>query len=286
MDWNLNRINDYLFKWVFGREENKEILLSFLNSVLSPEGQDELADIALAERELDPEHITDKMSRLDILGKANDGSIINIEVQIANQHDIAKRTLYYWAKLYQGQLQKGQRYKELSRTITVNVLNFTFLPDAGKYHSMFSLYEAQSGHRLNKDLEIHFLELSKWKALSVPPKTRLDKWLMYLSNADPKEMEAIAMSEPAIRKALTAEEIFLKQDKERYLYEMREKALLDHVSAIEGAKEEGKVEGRVEGKIEALRETAQRMVGIGIPTADIAKVTGLSEEDILKLQHH
>ena len=94
------------------------------------------------------------------------------------------------------------------------------------------------------------------------------------------------MSEPAIRKALTAEEIFLKQDKERYLYEMREKALLDHVSAIEGAKEEGKVEGRVEGKIEALRETAQRMVGIGIPTADIAKVTGLSEEDILKLQHH
>ncbi|QDR79877.1 PD-(D/E)XK nuclease family transposase [Sporomusa termitida] len=53
------------------------------------------------------------------------------------------------------------------------------------------------------------------------------------------------MSEPAIRKALTAEEIFLKQDKERYLYEMREKALLDHVSAMEGAgkgKEAGKTE--------------------------------------------
>ncbi|WP_242831271.1 Rpn family recombination-promoting nuclease/putative transposase [Desulfitobacterium dehalogenans] len=41
------------------------------------------------------------------------------------------------------------------------------------------------------------------------------------------------MCEPAIRKALTAEK-FLKQDKERYLYEMRENALLDHVSVIEG----------------------------------------------------
>ncbi|KTE92004.1 transposase [Desulfitobacterium hafniense] len=291
MDWNLNRINDYLFKWVFGRPENKEILLSFLNSVMSPEGQDELADIALAERELDPEHINDKLSRLDILGKGNDGSIINIEVQIANQYDIDKRTLFYWAKLYQGQLQKGQRYKDLSRTITVNVLNFEFLPDSQRYHSMFSLYEAHTGYRLNRDLEIHFLELSKWKALSIKPKTRLDKWLMYLSNANPQEMEEIAMNEPAIRKALTAEEIFLKQDNERYLYEMREKALLDHISNIEGAKEEGmaegiakgRVEGRAEGRAEANKEIALKMLELGMSLSDIVKATGLSEDEIQKL---
>ncbi|MEN6414774.1 MAG: Rpn family recombination-promoting nuclease/putative transposase [Veillonellales bacterium] len=278
MEWNLNRINDYLFKWVFGREENKEILLSFLNSVLSPSGQDELADIMLAERELDPEHIADKMSRLDILGKGNDGSIINIEVQIANQYDIDKRTLYYWAKLYQGQMQKGQRYKELSRTITVNVLNFAFLPKEEKYHSMFALYETETGYRLNRDLEIHFLELSKWKQLQVPPRTRLDKWLMYLSNANPEEMEEIAMSEPAIRKALSAEEIFLKQDKERYLYEMREKAILDHISAISGAEEKGRAEGN--------RETAKRLLDMGMSVSDIAKATGLSETEVRQLQCH
>ncbi|WP_425058481.1 hypothetical protein SCACP_31360 [Sporomusa carbonis] len=275
MDWNLNRINDYLFKWVFGREENKEILLSFLNSVLSPDGRDELADITLAERELDPEHITDKLSRLDILGKGSDGSIINIEVQIANQFDIDKRTLYYWARLYQGQLQKGQKYKDLSRTVTVNVLNFNFLPNMDKYHSMFSLYEAQTGYRLNRDMELHFLELSKWKALSIPPRTRLDKWLMYLSNASPQEMEEIAMSEPAIRKALTAEEIFLKQDKERYLYEMREKALLDHISAVSGAEEKGKTEKAI--------EIARKMFNRGMSIEDIMDITGLSVEDIRKM---
>lgn len=277
MEWNLNRINDYLFKWIFGREENKEILLSFLNSVLSPEGQDELIDIALAERELDPEHITDKMSRLDILGKGNDGSIINIEVQIANQQDIDKRTMFYWAKLYQGQLQKGQRYKDLSRTITVNILSFNFLPEAKKYHSMFSLYEAESGYRLNKDLEIHFLELAKWKALQALPRTRLDKWLMYLSNANSKEMEEIAMSEPAIRKAMSAEEIFLKQDKERYLYEMREKALLDHISAISSAEEKGKTEGK--------SEVAMKMLARGMSVEDIAEVTGFTVMYIEKLRN-
>lgn len=87
------------------------------------------------------------------------------------------------------------------------------------------------------------------------------------------------MSEPAIRKALTAEEIFLKQDKERYLYEMREKALLDHVSAIEGAKEEG----IAEGKAQANNEIALKLLEMKLPLSDIVKATGLTEEEISKL---
>ena len=96
---------------------------------------------------------------------------------------------------------------------------------------------------------------------------------MYLSNADPKELEEIAMSEPAIRKALTAEEIFLKQDKERYLYEMREKALLDQVSAMEGAREEGRA------------EIVLRMLSRGMSVTEVADLTGLSTADVEHLKH-
>ena len=128
MAFRLNRLNDYFFKWLFGREERKDILLSFLNAVLSLEEQAELIDITVAERELDPEGLHDKQARLDIVGKASDGSLINIEVQIANQYDMDKRTLFYWARLYQGQLQKGQSYKNLCRTVTINVLDYQFLP--------------------------------------------------------------------------------------------------------------------------------------------------------------
>ena len=206
----LNRLNDYFFKWLFGKEERKDVLLSFLNAVLSLDEQGELVDIAVAERELDPEGLNDKQSRLDIVGKASDGSIINIEVQIANQYDMDKRTLFYWARLYQGQLQKGQSYKKLCRTVTINVLDYQFLPDQEKYHSQYSLYEKSTYHRLNRDLEIHFLELPKWRAYPRKDKNRLDKWATYLSNSNEEELEEIAMSEPAIRKALTAEEIFLK----------------------------------------------------------------------------
>ncbi|CDX04964.1 Putatative recombinase [Desulfitobacterium hafniense] len=274
----LNRINDYLFKYIFGRQESKDILLSFLNSVLSPAGEDELTDISLSDRELDPEHLKDKLSRLDILGVANDGSIINIEVQIANEKNIDKRTMFYWAKIYQSQLQSGMFYKDLARTLTINVLNFSFLPDAQRYHSMFSLYEAHSGLRLNRDLEIHFLELEKWKALSTKPRTRLDKWLMYLSNTDPEGLEEIAMSEPAIGKALTAEEIFLKNDKERYLYEMREKAMRDHLSAMDNAKTEGIERGKTEIILSMLKK--------GLSLKMIAEVTDLPIEQIEAIRNH
>ncbi|BBB90227.1 Rpn family recombination-promoting nuclease/putative transposase [Methylomusa anaerophila] len=281
MEWDLNRLNDYLFKWVFGREEHKDILLNFLNSVLSVNGSEELTDITLAERELDPAHLQDKLSRLDILGKASDGSFVNIEVQIVNERDIDKRTLYYWAKLYQSQLQSGQTYKELCRTVTINVLGFSFLPETQPHHSVFSLYDIATGYRLNRDMEVHFLELPKWKTLRTKPRTRLEKWLTYLGNyANPQEMEEIVMSEPAIQKALSAEERFLQQDKERYLYEMREKALRDHLSAMYYAKEEGREEGREEG----IRETALRLLAMGLLPADVSKGTGLSLEEVEKLR--
>jgi len=289
MTERLNRINDYLFKYIFGRQESKDILLSFLNSVLSPEGEDELNDITLSDRELDPEHLKDKLSRLDILGVANDGSIINIEVQIANEKNIDKRTMYYWAKIYQSQLQSGMFYKDLTRTVTINILNFSFLPDAECYHSMFSLYEAHSGMRLNLDLEIHFLELEKWKTLNAKPKTRLDKWLMYLSNTNPLELEEIAMSEPAISKALTAEEIFLKNDKERYLYEMREKAIRDQLSAIDNAKaegiEQGIEQGIERGKAEAKTEIVLSMLEKGMSLEMIADIAKLPIDQIEEIRN-
>ena len=170
---DINRLNDYLFKWIFGKEERKDVLLHFINSVLALDNEDELVNIALVERELDPIHIQDKLSRLDILGKASDGSMINIEVQIVNEHNMDKRTLYYWAKMYQ--LNSGAKYSELCRTVTINVLNFSLLPPSQTYHSVFSIYDITTGYRLNRDLEIHFLETPKWVTLAAKPRKRLEK---------------------------------------------------------------------------------------------------------------
>ena len=247
---NYNPLNDYLFKFVFGREERKRITLSFLNAVLEREETDELTDISFIDREFDPQFEEDKRSQLDIYGITSDGSQINIEVQLLNRHNMQKRTLYYWARMYQT-LHKGEEYQDLRRSVTINLLNFHLLPQENP-HTMYGLYDIQSGHRLTDDLEIHFLEIPKFKLKSIKEMKRLEKWLAYFSNKlNERETEELAMSEAAISEAIQAEQIFMQSDVERWQYEQREKALRDYLSEIRATRAEGRTEGRMEGAAEA-----------------------------------
>ena len=248
-----NPMNDYLFKFVFGREERKRITLSFLNAVLGREGEDELTDIAFADREFDPRFSEEKLSRLDIYGVVSDGSKINIEVQLVNYQNMEKRTLYYWAQMYQS-LRKGEDYENLTRSITINLLNFRLLPQENA-HNMYGLYDIASGHRLTEDLEIHFLEIPKFHVKSVKEMKRLEKWLAYFSNKlDERETEELAMSEAAISEAIRAEQVFMQSDVERWQYEQREKALRDYISGMRAARRIGLAEGRDLGLAEGRAE--------------------------------
>ena len=254
---NYNPMNDYLFKFVFGREERKRITLSFLNAVLGREGEDELTDIAFADREFDPRFSEEKLSRLDIYGVVSDGSKINIEVQLVNYQNMEKRTLYYWSQMYQS-LRKGEDYETLTRSITINLLNFRLLPQENA-HNMYGLYDIASGHRLTEDLEIHFLEIPKFHVKSVKEMKRLEKWLAYFSNKlDERETEELAMSEAAISEAIRAEQVFMQSDVERWQYEQREKALRDYISGMRAARRIGLAEGRDLGLAEGRAEGTQQ----------------------------
>ena len=43
-------------------------------------------------------------------------NIFNIEIQLKDEYNMIKRSLYYWSKLYEGQLENGDNYQKLSRT--------------------------------------------------------------------------------------------------------------------------------------------------------------------------
>ncbi len=252
MYW-VNRTNDYVFKRIFGSEEGKEALLGFLNAVFKlPPGKG-LTDVKLLDREIDPEYLLDRAARLDVLAKAADGSLINVEVQIANRFDIDKRTLFYWARLYGGQLKSGQQFSELRRTVTINILCFDWFADE-RYHHVFRIRDIETGEPMNDHLEIHFLELNKVRRREWNPDDPLEAWLMYLNNLEGEGLRVIAEKNPAIKKALTVEEIFRKDEAERRLYELREKAIHDEVSMIAGAKAEGMVEAKQDTIIRYLKK--------------------------------
>lgn len=80
-------------------------------------------------------------------------------------------------------------------------------------------------------------------------------------------MERLSISNPPIRKALTIEEMFKADASERRLYDMREKAYLDEISNVAGAKEEGEAKGIIrsichflEARFGAESQTVQDIV--------------------------
>ena len=117
---------------------------------------------------------------------------------------------------------------------------------------MWSIYNAETGDRLNKDLVFHFLEIPKYTKSPkkrIRDMTKMERWLAYFANqlSDDEKGELI-MSDEAIHKAVDAARTFLQNDAERLAYINRELAILDYNSDHRDAFEEGKAEGREEGE--------------------------------------
>lgn len=295
----LNRTNDYFFAKVFGDPKHKFIALSLMNAVFETAGTETLADIEFVDRTMQPNSPDGKLSRLDILGRTADGVKVNVEMQVVNEHNIERRTLYYWAKLY-ADLARGQGYSELTRTVTINLLAFRALPDE-ECHSVYGLCNWRSGERLLEDMEIHFVELPKWKPSNLKAMKRLDRWLAYFTQKVSKEeMEEIAMREPAIREAMQAESLFTQSDIERREYEQREKAIRDYHSAMEAATriglekgmeeglekglEKGMEKGIEKGMEKAMEKIASNMLRMGLAMEVVQEATGMRLERLERLK--
>ena len=275
-------MNDALFKNIFAK--NNDITLSLINSVFEFQGSALISDIEFIDRNLDAEEEYGKESRLDLLGRSPDGTIINLEIQVAKQEYMGRRSLYYWSRLY-NELKSGEEYTELKRTVAINILDFNLFDKNSypNYHSCFSVYDIKTGNKLTSDCEIHFLELPKWHLKSVKETNRLERWLSYFSKKTTvKELEEIAMIDPAIQKAFHAESLFTQDEINRRRYELREKNQRDRVAEINYAVKQALTEER-EKHIQEEEKRVISWIKKGKSLEDILDFTFLSQERVQQL---
>jgi predicted transposase/invertase (TIGR01784 family) len=86
--------------------------------------------------------------------------------------------------------------------------------------------------------------------------------------------------DPVIAKAEALLEHLGSLEEVRRYYVLREKALHDEITRINGAKAEGREEGRIENKF----ETAKNFLLMGIDVESVAKGTDLPIDKIRELQ--
>ena len=274
---------DFVFKRIFGNEKHPNVLISFLNAVLNP--IDPIESVELKDTTIEKNHLEDKYSRLDVKAITNKGEYINIEIQLKDEYNMIKRSLYYWSKLYEGQLESGENYQKLSRTICINLLDFHLL-NHSKFHSVYRLKDCQTNEELTDVMELHFIELKKMKDVQrvEDVKSKLEAWLYFINQPDSELVQELEKVEIEIKEA-KAELVRLSGDrKERERYEKRRESRLNEISAIAYAEEKGILKGIEQGLEQGAKqekiEIAKNLVQKGLDDDFIVETTGLTLEEV------
>jgi predicted transposase/invertase (TIGR01784 family) len=281
---------DFVFKKLFGTEESKDILIDLINSIVSE--KDTVADLELRNPYNEKQFLEDKRSVLDIKARSAQGKWYDIEMQVLPEDWFAKRSLYYWSRLYSEQLQEGKHYRDLTKTICINILNFSQLHDEPSYHNVYKVRNVVSNSELLDEFELHFIELRKYdESLADSLKTALDRWVNFLKLAgvyDSETMPEELKASPPVRKAMNLLERLSATKEERAIYDDRLKWIRDVESSLETMEQRGRELGRAEGieigreqgLEQAKKENARRMLRKGMSIADVSEYADLPEDEV------
>lgn len=272
---------DFVFKRIFGNEKHPEILISFLNAVMKP--KDLIESVQIKNSDIEKEHIEDKYSRIDIKAITNKGEYINIEIQVKNEYNMIKRSLYYWSKMFEDQIVEGDNYNKLKKTVCINILDFKYLKN-DRVHNAYRLKEINTNEELTDTMELHFIEIPKLRKLndSEDVSDMLEAWVAFIQSPDSEIVEKLEMSKKEIKEAKSELVRMSGDSKERYMYKKRKESILEKVSLIESAEQKGIEKGKKEEKI----LIAKNAINNKLDDNTIQIITGLPLEEIRELRNN
>jgi predicted transposase/invertase (TIGR01784 family) len=277
-----------------GEKGDEPQLLGFLNAVLKRTGKQGLTSVEILEnKDLPPALIGGKAGKLDVRSQLADGSKANIEVQLKNLFNMAKRSLYYWGWECVNSIKAGQDYRDIPIIIGINILNFEYLP-LEEYHTSFHLREDREvEYVLTDTMELHFIEMPKFRRKAEKDVgDSLERWLIYLDEQSSEGLvgEVVKM-DGAIALVAEGMERIRRDPALLHAYHLYEMGLMDEQCRLREAEEagerrgraegerRGKAEGEQKGKVEAARNALVE----GIPIELISRFTGLDVETIKRL---
>ena len=163
--------NDYIFKRVFAFEGNESILKDFLEAILKKD----IKEVEIKNPEIIPYEKDEKRGLLDIKAQIDDGTILDIEMQMEDEKNIEERGTEYLGKMISEQLQEGEEYIKLKKSIVIFITNYNFLK-RNSYHSVgkvkfdetlpeeyVNMGYKEEDEIASKYIEFHYIELTKYK---------------------------------------------------------------------------------------------------------------------------
>ncbi len=291
-DKYIDPFTDFGFKWLFGTEQNKDLLISFLNDLLEIEHK--IIDVEYRNLEKLGLNIIDRKAIFDIYCTDEKKNNFIVELQRSKQKYFKDRSVYYTSFPIQEQSKKGDWDYQLKKIFFVGILEFEMKDNSKNedYLTKVQLFDMDKKEVFYDKLIYYYVEMPKFKKSEAELKNHLEYWLYTLNNmADLKEIPQKLKEDKLIHKAFDVAEFLALSKDEQFAYQIDLKSRLDYKNAFDYAKEmaeakgkaKGKAEGIVEGEKQKTIEIVKNSLSLRLDVETISKLTGLSVEEIKNL---
>lgn len=296
----LNPLTDFGFKKLFGEEPHKDLLISFLNTLLPERHQ--IAELQYTKNEYQGISQMDRKAIFDLNCISNTGERFIVELQKVKQMFFKDRSIYYSTFAIQEQAQRGDWDYKLAAVYTIGILDFVM--DDEQYEV---IYHAQLKDQFNRvfyeKLNFIYLVLPRFHKTAEQLETLQDKWLYVFKHLHELDTMPKVLHEDIFQRTFAIAQLAQFSPEERKAYEDSIKYYRDLKNSYDTAHQEGWVEGleageqlgmakgeqigiakgRAEGEQQAIIKMAQGMQANGLDLKMIAAVTGLTEAEIKSL---
>ena len=283
---------DWAFKRIFGSEDTKECLITFLNGLF----EDELVikDVTFAKTEKLGLRPDDRGVVFDVYCVTNEDKHVIVEMQKKEQEYFADRALYYTARAIVQQGIRGVWDYHLAPVYTVCFMDFVLdSPILKKFRTDLVLTDLQTHQRVSDRMRIVYLQLPLFdKHTEAECMDIFDCWIYIMKNMNMFEQMPFSEKYPVFRKLaeigdlrkLSREELELYDEDIKNMRDIYATRKFDEKRGMEKGMAKGRAEGKVEGKAEGKAEVARNLLAMGMSWSQIMQATGLTEDQLKQLQ--
>ena len=308
LNFKIKPTDDYVFKRLFGDENNKDILISFLNALFDEyDFLPRIQDLEFKNTEIPKIYEENKSARLDIKAKINENTYVDIEVQSKDANNLINRSIFYNSFMLINEVEEGSYLTEIPQVVSIWIIKgeLSSRNIFKNYKSPIAMVNLKTDESklndgifcISKNFNIIYIFLDKLKDGIF--NKNLENWLKFIDNQNVTEIKDDEIVKAngkmnifrgdKVMKAIYEAKLKARFDRIEYINEAHDKGLQQgREEGIEMGREEGLKEGIKEGLNKGLKEKsieiAKNMLKLNIDINIISQSTGLSIKEIEQIK--
>ena len=218
--------NDYMFRAILQTHNNvlKGLIAALLHLPVA-----QIKSVIITNPIKLGEAIDTKEFIMDIDVMLNNNTLINLEMQVVNQHNWTDRSLSYMCRSFD-QLYKGQEYIEALPVIHIGFLDFRLFEEHSEFYGIYKFLNVKDHHLFSDKLTLGVVDLNQIDLATAEDKAyQIDYWARLFKATTWEELKMIAEKNEFMQEAsqamyeFTADDLIREQCRAREEYNRRER---------------------------------------------------------------